>query len=81
MFSAATDTAPPYEVFWQVVNTGEEARQANGLRGGFDRGRVDRGRLQRKESTLYEGFHSIECFVVKNGLCVGQSGPFVVNIR
>ncbi|MEG3619683.1 nucleotidyltransferase [Magnetovibrio sp. PR-2] len=80
-FRASTNTPRPFEVFWQIVNTGDEADRANGLRGGFDKGVIERGRLKRKESTEYSGSHSIECFIVKDGYCVAQSGVFIVNIQ
>lgn len=79
-FRAKTDVAPPFDVYWQIVNTGEEATAAGGLRGGFDRGNVERGGAVRTEGTEYTGSHSIECFVVKGGYLVARSGPFIVNI-
>lgn len=81
MFFARTDIPAPYQVYWQVVNTGEQAYSANCLRGGFDTGAVFSGYLKRKESSLYSGSHSIECFIVKDGYLAGRSGPFVVNIK
>lgn len=80
-FEAATNIPFPHQVYWQVVNTGSEAEAASGLRGGFDQGIVSSGRLVRDETTLYRGTHSIECFVVKNGLLVAKSGQFIVNIQ
>jgi hypothetical protein len=75
-FEAKTTVPWPYDVYWQVVNTGDEAESSNGLRGqifsGFD---------TRKESTLYAGFHWIECFIVKDGVLVARSGEFVVNVE
>lgn len=81
IFEAITDVPKPYKVYWQVVNTGSEAKAANGLRGGFDEGFVTKGKLTRKESTRYMGTHSIECFIVKNGYLAARSGQFIVNIR
>lgn len=80
-FKAETNTPEPFNVFWQVVNTGQEAEAANGLRGNFAAGSVYRGKVEQKESTSYTGSHSIECFIVKNGLLVARSGAFIVNIR
>lgn len=80
-FEATTNVQWPYDVYWQVVNTGVEARDAHCLRGTFELSHVERGQLTRRESTLYSGTHSIECFIVKDGYCVAQSGPFLVNIR
>ena len=80
-YQANTDIPRPFKVYWQVVNTGREAEAANGLRGGFDEGIVTTGRLTKKESTLYMGTHSIECFIVKNGYLAARSGQFIVNIQ
>lgn len=80
-FEANTNVPQPYDVYWQVVNTGHEAEAANGLRGGFDKGDVTTGKLKRRESTLYTGRHSIECFIVKDDVLAARSGQFIVNIR
>ena len=78
VFEAETDVPKPYSVHWQVVNTGDEAYRAGSLRGDFYESNKT-GRT-RTESTLYTGMHWVECFVVKNGVCVARSGEFVVNI-
>lgn len=79
-FFANTNVPPPFEVSWQIVNTGEEARHANQLRGDFYPGEGNDG-LERKESTKYKGKHWIECFIIKDGKCVAKSGEFMVNIK
>jgi hypothetical protein len=63
------------------VNTDDEARSANSLRGGYYDGVIEKGGRVRQESTLYSGMHWVECFIVKNGVCVARSGEFVVNIK
>ena len=80
-FEAHTSVPNPYKVYWQVVNTGNEARVANGLRGGFYESMIKKGRRIRKESTLYKGMHWIECFIIKDGTCWARSGEFIVNIQ
>ncbi|NUP99090.1 MAG: nucleotidyltransferase [Armatimonadetes bacterium] len=83
-FRATTDppVPRPIEVYWQVINTGDEATRAGGLRGGFDISKTAGvGGLHQNETTLYSGTHSIECFIVKDSVCVARSGPFVVNIQ
>lgn len=80
-FEAETNVPKPYKIYWQVVNTGREAEDAGGLRGGFDEDVIATGKLTRKESSLYTGRHSIECFIVKNGFLAAQSGQFLVNIQ
>lgn len=79
-FDARTEVKRPFEVFWQVVNTGEAAKQARDLRGGFDVGDVTPGVLSREETATYPGSHSIECIIVKEGLLAARSGPFLVTI-
>ena len=80
-FQAYTNVSKPFQVYWQVVNTGQEAEEADGLRGGFDKGIVTEGKLTKNESTLYSGTHSIECFIVRNGYLAARSSQFIVNIR
>lgn len=81
VFEATTTVPQPYDVYWQVVNTGEEAKRAKDLRGGYQRGYSMTGTLTKKEPTKYRGTHSIECFIVKGDYCVARSGPFLVNIN
>ncbi len=78
VFEAVTDVPKPFKVYWQVVNTGAEAAHAGQLRGEFYDS--DKSGRQRRESTKYTGMHWVECFVVKDGVCVARSGEFVVNI-
>lgn len=80
VFQAKTTVPRPFEVYWQIVNTGEEARLDHGLRGGFDTGSVYSGSLTHREGTKYSGSHSAECFIVKNGYLAARSGQFIVNI-
>ena len=80
-FHARTAIPAPYTVYWQVVNTGEEASNGGGLRGEIYKSKsYGVGGLTQRESTLYEGTHWIQCYIVKQGKCVAQSAPFVVNI-
>lgn len=80
-FEAVTSVPAPYDTYWQVVNTGEEAIRSGQLRGGFDQAYISSGPITRKETALYRGTHSIECFIVKNGYLAANSGPFLVNVR
>lgn len=80
VFGATTNVAQPFEVYWQVVNTGAAAKAASDLRGEFERPRAEHGHLVRRETTSYPGAHSIECFIVKGDYCLARSGIFVVNI-
>lgn len=76
-FEAITDAPKPYEIQWQVTNTGPYAKEP---RGDFIPS-SERGSSIHWESTLYPGTHLIEAMVIKNGVCVGRSGPQQVKIR
>ena len=80
VFTASTNVSPPYEVYWQIINTGAEATRARDLRGRFEGAKTSHGHLVRRETAVYRGTHSVECFIVKQGYCVARSGLFVVNI-
>lgn len=67
-----------YTVKWQVVNTGDEARGANGLRGGFE---TEVKSTKRHESTQYQGTHYVQAFLLKRGKCIAMSREFIVNIK
>ncbi|NQT78290.1 MAG: nucleotidyltransferase [Bacteroidetes bacterium] len=80
LFNAITNVLKPFEVFWQVVNTGDEA--SKDLRGGiFHSKTYGVGGLKQKENSLYAGTHWIECFIVKDGICVARSNEFFVNVE
>ncbi|HOJ12801.1 MAG TPA: hypothetical protein PK733_19730, partial [Clostridiales bacterium] len=76
-FTAITSIKKPFKVYWQIVNTGDEAR--NCLRGGFESS--DIGEMTKIEGTAYTGSHYIQCFIIKNGQCVGKSKEYFVNIE
>lgn len=77
-----TNVPKPYDVYWQVVNNGVEATNNDCLRGGiFKAQTAGKGGLIYNDSTAFSGLHWIECFIVKNGICVARSSEFFVNIR
>jgi hypothetical protein len=80
-FIANTDVQGPIDVFWQVVNTGEAARDVGQLRGNIiPAGSAGRGGLTRDEASAYTGTHWIECFIVQGGVCVARSGEYIVRV-
>jgi hypothetical protein len=78
-FQAQTNAPSPFEVHWQVTNTGQEAVADRGLRGDFYLS--DAGRAGRWETTKYAGTHWVEAFIVKDGVCVARSGRKYVKIK
>lgn len=77
-----TNVPKPYDVYWQVVNNGQEATNGNCLRGGiFKAQTAGKGGLVYTDATAFSGLHWVECFIVKNGVCVARSSEFFVNIK
>lgn len=78
-FRALTGVKPPFTVKWQITNTGEEALMANCLRGYFEES--DEGKLGKRETTSYTGSHSVQCYILKYGVCVAKSRDYIINIK
>jgi hypothetical protein len=79
-FRAETTVAEPFKLRWQVVNTGQEAQAKGDLRGGFYEGSEGPKGTIKKETTRHTGKHWVECFVIKDGVCVARSGEFIINV-
>ncbi len=74
-FHITKNTVPyPYSIKWKVRNFGEEAQNAGDLRGEIT---SDRGKEEKIESTKYWGEHYVECYAIKDGVCVAFSRVFV----
>ena len=67
------------KIYWQVVNTGEEAREQNCLRGQFEESNIYN--YGRHECTAYTGTHWVQAFVVNNGECIAKSKEVLVRIK
>ena len=68
-----TDVEPPYQVKWKVRNIGSAAVAKNQERGRLQDstfGKHKDSRLQEKSS--FCGEHWVECYIIKNGVCVAR---------
>jgi len=63
------DVPPPYKIYWKVRNVGPEAIRRDMLRGEI---RIDSGAHQLTEKSDFEGDHYVECFAVKENVCVAR---------
>ena len=63
-----TNCPPPYKVLWKVKNVGPEAERLNQVRGQIE----EKGNSIVEHSRFY-GNHYIECYIVKNGVCVAKT--------
>lgn len=63
------DVPGDYDIYWKVLNRGDEAKRHNCIRGQIDR---DNGHKQKHERTDFKGDHIVECYAVKNGVVVAK---------
>lgn len=73
-FQAETTVPGAVRVFWKVRNFGVEAQRLNQLRGTITEGY---NMTKRDENTLYLGDHYVECYIIKDGVCVAKGLQFV----
>ena len=63
-----TTCPSPYKVLWKVKNVGPEAERRDMIRG-----RIKERGNAIEEPTSFFGNHYIECYIVKDGICVARS--------
>lgn len=68
-FIEYNEVPKPYTVMWKVKNEGEIANQKNNLRGQI---LPDDGRETRNENSNFGGSHFVECYIIKNDICVAR---------
>lgn len=64
-----TDVPRPYSVKWKVKNKGELAKANNMYRGQI---LDDAGKEVRKETSNFGGEHYVECYIIKENVCVAR---------
>ena len=67
-YISSTNCPRPYDIWWKVRNVGSEAERKNMIRGSIDKTNDS----HHKEHTDFAGPHYVECFLVKNGVCVAR---------
>ena len=67
-FTCEHNVPEPVEYYWKVKNVGRTAEKRNCIRG-----QVVRRQQTITENTIFFGPHYVECYVVKNGVCVARS--------
>ncbi len=71
-FIKEISTSEPYEIYWKVLNRGDEAKRRNCIRG-----KVIKGNRKHKERTDFYGDHIVECYCVKNGVVIARDRIYV----
>ena len=64
-----TNAPEPYDIYWKVKNEGEVAIQKDCIRGQIKR----TNSKHHEERTNFKGPHYIECYLVKNNVCVARA--------
>ena len=62
-----TNCPPPYSIYWKVKNVGPEAERLNEIRGQI----LEKGASIVEHSAFF-GNHYIECYIIKDGVCVAR---------
>lgn len=65
----------PYDIYWKTLNRGEHAMKMNSIRG-----QIDQGSSNHTEVTSFKGNHYVECYIIKDGICVARDRQSVVII-
>lgn len=68
-FIESNETPAPYNIYWKVRNVGHVAEQNNQIRGEIKCTNMD----YQKEKTSFRGPHFVECYIVKNQICVARA--------
>jgi hypothetical protein len=65
----SNDVQKPYLVKWKVKNEGSIAKSKNNLRGHI---LDDKGSEIRNENSNFSGSHFVECYIIKDNVCVAR---------
>ncbi|MFW2611118.1 nucleotide-binding domain-containing protein [Aliarcobacter butzleri] len=61
------DVKGDFEIYWKVLNRGDEAQKRNMIRG-----QIVKGSSIKKEKTNFRGDHIVECYIVQNNIVVAK---------
>ncbi len=68
-FIVKNSVQKPYQVKWKIRNVGELAFKRNCIRGEII---DDKGKEIKKESSDFAGEHFVECYIIKDHVCVAM---------
>lgn len=69
-FIENTNVPQPYNVFWKVKNEGIVAKTKNCIRGQVFKSKFE---MINHETSNFPGNHYVECYIIKNGVCVAKA--------
>lgn len=65
----------PFTIYWKTLNRGQYAIDSNCIRG-----QILEGGMTHQEPTSFIGNHFVECYIVKDGVCVAKDRQSVTII-
>lgn len=71
LFYCETNTPKPFEVLWKVRNVGYIAEEKRMLRGEIIKS--NKSNNMRSEHTDFYGPHFVECYIIKDNICVATA--------
>lgn len=69
-----SDLPEDADLYWKVLNRGEEAERRDEIRGQILK---DDGHWERQERTSFRGNHLVECYAIQNGVVVARDSVLV----
>lgn len=61
------ETPGKYDIYWKILNRGEEAKKRDEIRG-----QIVKGEKTKNEITKFSGDHIVECYIVQNNVVVAK---------
>ena len=68
-YIVTTNCPTPYEIWWKVKNVGPQAIARNEIRGQI----LKTNEKKHYEKTKFYGPHFVECYLIKQGVCVARA--------
>lgn len=66
----ASDLPDEVQLYWKILNRGEEAERRDMIRGQI---LLDSGHFEQREKTSFRGDHFVECYAVNRGVVVARA--------
>ena len=63
----STNCPKPYDIYWKVRNVGKVAEDRDEIRG-----QIVKGGVTKDENSKFYGPHYVECYLIKNKVCVAK---------
>ncbi|WP_343604788.1 cyclic GMP-AMP synthase DncV-like nucleotidyltransferase [Fluviicola sp.] len=63
----------PFSIYWKTLNRGQHAIKADSIRG-----QIIAGGITNQETTSFKGNHFVECYIIKDGVCVARDRQSVI---